>query len=489
MKGLCTIFESPRPLAKRWELRDGKPEKTTAAHMTSGTYRVAEFGSISELAALVEGITTHQALCASLPRAGASSGRVTTVRALSQNPGCLTRTKRHFGLDAKPGILFIDCDQEGISREDLWQMLAKAAPALRSAGVLWRPSGSSHIFHGDQDATGLRGQHLYVMLGDASEGPRIVKTLSERLWLAGRGHIRISSAGSLLVRCPIDTAPSDAARLIFAGGAECVHPLEQRRGPVVVLNDGGFLQPRDVPDLTAAEAGRVEALVEQAKAAKHSAAVQRRAEHRSATVAKRLHGLVQQGVSASEAEQRIGAAIDAAFGGVLLGDFELTIVHDDGRHEAVTVAQVLADRDRWHEADCLDPVNPEHRGGAPDCRLYLHGTSPIAFSLDDGGKVYRLRPQQRRISVARGNRAELVAALVDVVSSLDCAFLADAGPVIVDRGRQWPMTPERLMNLIGREVVLTAKNKGGEGPMDLQREVASLVLAALPQAGEVGVKP
>lgn len=485
MIGALTLFESARLLAKRWELRDGQPFKTTAAQMTSGTFEVLRFSNVRELKGVVEAVTTHQALCASLPRDGSLSGRVVTARALVESPGAIARTKQHFPLAPQPGLLFLDADQDGITREELWHMLREAVPALGSAGVLWRPSGSSHIFHGNDDLTGLRGQHLLVLTADASDGPRIIKTIADRLWLAGHGHIRVSSAGSLLVRGPIDTAPADAARLIFVGGAECVAPLDQRRGPAVILSNGGFLDPRNVPDLTPAERARVEALIEQAKAAKQGEADQRKAEHRKETITRRLPSLMKVGLTASEAEQRIGSAVDAAFGGVLIGDFELTLVHDDGQHEVVNVAHVLANRDRYHESDCLDPLHPAHRSWSADARLYLHGTSPIVYSLDDGGRVYRLRSQQRRITVARGNRAELVAQLAEVVANLDCVFLADTGPVHIDRGQRWPLTVERLMNLIGREVVLVVKNKNGEAPMDLQREVAALVLAALPHTGGV----
>jgi hypothetical protein len=249
----------------------------------------------------------------------------------------------------------------------------------------------------------------------------------------------------------------------------------------VILNDGGFLDSRSlVPDLTPDEEARLAVIVEKAKAEKLGEAMQRRAEHRGSVVAKRVPELMRAGVSAADAEARIGAAVDAAFGGTLLADFELTVVHDDGRHEVVTVGQVLADRLRWDGADCLDPLNPGHRDGAADCRLYLLGTSPIAYSLDDGGSVYRLRSAKQRLIVNRGGRAELVQQLAGAVASLDSVFRTDAGPVLVTLdGRVSPLGVEPLMNLIGGEVELVTMQKTGAAPTDLQRETASLVLAAL----------
>lgn len=481
----ATIFKSSSLLAKRWELdSESKPCKTSAAQMTRGTYRVVEFASAAELSALLDSVTTHQAVCASLPFDDSTSGSIVTQAALAQNPGAKARTKQSFGLQPCPGFLFIDHDaataEGGMTRDVLWNWLAQFIPRLASAGVLWRPSGSSHICHGDNDLTGLRGQHLFVMLADASDGPRVMKILAARFWLNGLGRVDVSKSGALLPRCPIDTAPSDAARLIFAGGAECVRPLEQRRGPPVILSEGGLLDSvREVPDLTAAELGRYEALIQQQKAAAMPLALQRRAEHHSGMVAKRLPDLMKQGVSAAEAEERIGAALDAAWGGYLLADFELTVVGADGRREMVTVARVLEDRDRWHLADVLDPMNPEHRGGSPDCRLYLHGTSPVAYSLDDGGVLYRLRAAKQRLTVARGARGELVSQLAEAVAGMDQVFATDTGPVLVEGGRRLPLTTERLMNLVGTAVVLVAAGAKGSSPMDLNRETAGLVLAAL----------
>ena len=484
MIGRLTLFESTGTLAKRWSLNAaGEAVKETGAQMAKGSYAVCSFGNVGELTALLDSVTTKQAVCCSLPLDGSTQGDITTKRA--PKPGAKARSKHEFGLLATPGALFLDHDapagSQGLTRDELWSRLLKELPALASACVVWRPSGSSHIFKGSEDLTRLRGQHLFVLIADASDAPRVVKIIAARLWLAGLGKVLVSKAGSLLLRCPIDTAPSDAARLIFAGAAECGEGLEQRRGPAVVLNDGGFLDSRVlVPDLTAEEQGRYEALVEQAKAAASPEALRAKAAHRGDVVAKRLPAMMKKhGLSAAESEQRIGDAIDSAYGGVLLADFELTAVHDDGRRETVTVAEVLASRDRWHEVDVLDPINPGHRGGAADARLFLHGTSPIVYSLDDGGTVYRLRAAKKSLSVAKGSRGELVAKLAAIVANDDRVFGTAGGVVLVERGKMLTLTVDRLMNLIGSLVVLVVKTAKGDAPTDVTRETAVLVLAAL----------
>jgi hypothetical protein len=235
-------------------------------------------------------------------------------------------------------------------------------------------------------------------------------------------------------------------------------------------------------DLSSDEQGRFEALIEQAKAAAAPEAARQRAEHRGTVIAQRLPGMMKRGMSAAEAEQGISESVGAAYGGVLLADWEATVVHDDGRLETVLVGQFLSDVDRWHGTDIQDPINPNHRGGAPDCRLFLHGTSPIAYSLDDGGVVYRLRSAQHRLVVAKGCRGELVSQIAATVAADSRVFSTEAGPVLIERGKMLTLTVDRLMNLIGTALVLVVKTAKGDTPTDVTREVAVLVLAALSTA-------
>ena len=478
MSGQITVFTSPDLLAKKYSLTAaGVPQKEVAAQLWRGTYSVAGFESVGALAELLASVTTNQALSASLPHDGTASGRVTTKK-LGES-GAKVRSASEFGLKAGPGLLYLDSDSGNLSREALWGTVVTLLPAMVGAGVIWRPSGSSHVCRGSEDLTGLKGQHVYVMLADASDGPRVTQILFARMWLAGLGEIVVSKSGSLLVRSPVDLAVTDPARLIFAGGAHCGPGLEQRRGEPVILSNGGFLDSRVlIPDLTPVEQGRYEALIEQAKAAAGPEAARRHAEHRGTVIAQRLPELMRQGISATDAETRIGAAVDASYGGTLLADFQFTAVHDDGRQETVTVGDVLANRDKWHEVDILDPINPGHRQGAADCRLYLHGTSPIAYTLDSSS-VFRLRAAQQRLIVVKGCRGELVSQIAACVRSDSRVFVNDAGPVLVERGRIHTLTVERLMNLIGCSLALFVKTAKADSPTDISREVAVLVLAEL----------
>lgn len=204
--GAVTLFSSPDVLAKTWQLGvDGQPVKTTAAQLWRGVYEVRAFADVHQLAELVDSVTTHQALSTSVPVDLSRSGQVTTAK--RAEPGALARTKENFAPSSGPGMLYLDHDatpgEGGLSREDLWQLLVSVCPALAGAGVVWKPSGSSFIVNDDdpsgdippRQVTGLRGHHLYVMLKDASDGPRVVKVLADRLWLAGYGRVQVSKSG------------------------------------------------------------------------------------------------------------------------------------------------------------------------------------------------------------------------------------------------------------------------------------------------------
>lgn len=478
-----TLFTSTAgPLAKTYKLKaDGTLEKSVAAELYTGTFEVKAFTDVHSLAALLVSTTHHQALSASLPLTGSTSGRVTTAARLAADPDAVARTRAHFGLPQAPGLLAIDCDEGGISRQALWEMLKQVAPSLALAGAVWRPSGSSHVHHGDQDRTGLRGQHLFVPTLDASDGPRVLKVLAARLWLAGYGRIAVSRSGSLLVRQPIDTAIADAARLLFTAGSLCEPPLEQRHRDPVILSDGPALDSRaTIPDLSAAEAGRYEAMVAQAKAAAAPQAAAARDQHRQTTIARRLPSIMAQGVTAAVAEARIGEALEAAWKGTLTSDAELIHVTPDGKHHTVTVGQLLTDRERYHLATFLDPVNPEHRNSSPDAIAYLLQAHPIIWSLDDGGKAYRLTQRRHVLQSSRGARHELITALVGIVAELPEVFATDTGTVVLEGSRPVLITPERLMILIGSSAVIqqtTTKDK--QTPIDVPREVAVLTHTAL----------
>ena len=451
--------------------------------MVSGAYQTHRFEGAADLVALLEGVTNSQALCASLPLA--ETGRIVSKAMLAANPGAISRTKDCFSLPAgQRGLFTVDYDPAHgvtpLTRNELLQALFAVAPGLAVAGCVWWASGSSNIFNGDVEAQGVRGQRVYFMARDLEDVPRAMETLTARMWLHGFGRIEISSSGGLLERTLVDPAFGQCARIDFIGGAVTLAPVSQRRGRPVVICDGGWADTRAVlPDLTTEEANKVSLLIEEAKNARKGAALAARHAWRSQRISEGLPMLMKRGLSAGDAEAVIGRSVDAAYAGVLLGPFELTLVDDAGHREVVTVEHILNHRDQYQGRDLLCPLNPKHRGGAPDCRLFLMSPSPVAYSLDDGGQVYRLRKVADRIECCRGQRGELIEQLLAVASRWDDVYMTDGGPVLLERGRALSLTANRLLFLVATRCALFLKGKGAPTPMDLPREVADLLLTAL----------
>lgn len=472
-----TVFTttSPATLGKTWKLGpNGQPEKATAGQMVEGSYDVRSFGDVHELAALLSSIRTDQALCASLPVNGSTSGKIVTKAALTVNPGALSRSKECFALPGGvPALVGLDYDPHGsaLSRDELWSLMKTTCPA--DCGVIWWCSGSSHLYDGETEFQGLRGQRFYLVVADGADVMRFGAVLAKRLWLAGHGRFDVSASGSLLERGVFDAAMFQPARLDFIGGSVCHPPLTQRRGSPVILSDGGWLDTRkSMPDLTAAEEARYVAAVDDARAKGEPAA----AVARVAWVASRIEAgtarLVAAGVPADQARERTERTLNSALGRVLMGDFELTL--EGGK--VVTVGDVLDNRERYHGALCLDPLNPGRRGGAADGKLYLFGASPMLFSFDDGGVTYRLRRQPMRLYLRAGCKAELASELVGWLSSEPDVFTRGGVLVQVTDGAVRPVRKHRLTHLVGSRVALYSRNaKGQDIPVDVPGDVIDQV--------------
>jgi hypothetical protein len=487
--GAVTVITStlPRQLGKAFALDSaGHVVKNTAGQMIRGSYEVRSFDGVRDLVTLLSGVSTSQALCASLPKCGHESGALVSRALLAETPGAIARTLEHWHLPSgQPGVLILDFDPpksgEAFGRDELWQVLLSVAPGVADGGAVWWCSGSSLIYNDGQQVAGVRGQRVYLLMQDLSDTKRTMEVLEARCWLAGLGRIEVSDSGALLERAVFDSAMSQPARLDFIGGAVCKPPLTQERGLPVILSGGGFIDTREAfPELTPDEAGRVAVLIEEAKAKAKPEATQRRQAWKAKRVADGLPSLMSHGVSAADAEDRLARCVDAAFSRTLLGDLALTVFGSDGLPEVVTVDHVLSHRDRYNLSTCLDPLNPSHRGGSADGILYLQSASPVLYSFDDGGVTYWLRTATERIESARGQRGDLVDQVVGVLDKSPDVFMTDAGPVLINStGRALPLTAARLQLWVGTRLALFSRGKGGASPMDLPREVAELVLAGL----------
>ncbi|WP_157991505.1 hypothetical protein [Caldimonas tepidiphila] len=378
-------------------------------------------------------------------------------------------------------ILDYDPGEVAMSRHELWDALLKACPTLAGSAVLWWCSGSSYIYEGETERQGLRGQRFYVTVENAGDLERAGKVLAQRLWLGGFGFIKVSTDGKLLVRSLFDEAMHQPARLDYCGGAICEPPLRQHRPAPLVQNDGAWLDTAAaLPDLTGDELRELQGLQASAKDAKRGEAAKARAAYAAKMESEIAQGLLAVGVTLTEATERASEAVRAAFNGELLADFVLYVAREDSSGvDAVTVGQVLDQRDRFHGCAVLPPMNPGHRGGKGlDAILYLKQATPILYCLDSDGR-FRLRRARHAIEVRKGDRGALVQGVVRALLKQDDLFMLAGGPALVTEGRAVPLDDRVLRNLADARLSLASTHEGKKTAHNLTQEQAQLVLTEL----------
>lgn len=487
--GKLTRFRTltPKTLGKTFKLKPGGTlDRGVAGQMAEGLFTVETFHDAADLVGLIKATTTAEALSSSLPTSATTSGRVVTERALKDNPGDFARSKRFFNLPAgQPGLFCFDADaaKDGppLSREQLWQVLLTACPALASAGVIYWPSGSSEIWSGSTQHRGVSGQHFYLMVLDLADTQRFGRAISARLWQAGHGSIHISASGALLPRTIFDEAVHQPARLLFVGGSVCTPPLEQRRGDPTVISDGGFLDTRAALTLTPEEEGQYLALVESAKAQAAPRAHAARQAWRDGREKELLSKAVDQGADIQEAQDRISKTLDAALGGTLLGTFPLVTVDPQGKETVTTVDHVLKNRARFHLSTVLDPLNNDHRERSPDAILWLNQSQPVCYSLDDGGTVYRLLAQPVRLAVVAGGKAQLADQIASHLAQEQDLFNSAGRTVRVTGGDFAPLSRPMLQYRIGCAVSLYRQGTARQTSADPDQPLIEMTAALLPE--------
>lgn len=482
--GKLTLITSSQPahLGKTFRLTADGLKKHTAGQMVEGSFEVRSFADSETLAEILAGVGTNQAIMASIPKDGRQTGKIVTKAEKPNHPGALARTKEDFHFPAnQAGICVLDYDPPAgttpLTRDQLWDLLLATVPGLESVGVAWWCSGSSHIYHGEEQIQGLRGQRFYILIQDLSDTVRTGEVLFKRLWLAGQGRFEISAAGSLLSRTVVDLAMFQPARLDFIGGAVCEPPLEQRRGLPVILSNGGWLDTRTaLPDLTAPEQAQYEDLVEAAKVKATPEAEKVKVQWQSERVPVLVERLVKSGLPADQATERAERTLSSALRGVLLGDYSVTL--DGGK--TVTVGEILDDRARFHGLLTKDPIEPDYQNGKTCGKLYLFGSSPILTSRAHGGQTFRLLRQPARLYVQKGCKAQLADQIIEKLNQEPDLYKFGGLIVRVEGGAVHHLRKHALMHTIqSRIAFFTKDNKGNDIPADLPGDVVDMVIAVL----------
>jgi hypothetical protein len=480
--GAFTLIKAkfPAMLGKVLDWGPNGIEKTVAGDLCEGSFIVPRFNTIEQFAQLIANLTPSQVISSSLPLNGASAGEIVTKAKAAENRHAITRSKEHLGFPCgMKGLIPLDYDtvagKPALSRDELWNLLTSIVPELKHAGVLWWSSSSSYIYKDGEAIYGLRGQRVYVMVADIGDTERVGKVLAKRLWLAAHGNIAISSSGQRLERTVFDAAMSQPGRLDFIGGAVCKPPLMQDRGTPVVLSNGDWLDTATAfKDLTPAEETQYAALVLDAKTKAEGPANEARERWKNARREAEVKKLSSVGIPITEAVERAERFLTAALGGVLLGDFGVPMA--DG--STISVGTILDNRERFHSALTLDPLEPEYANRKVTGKLFLYGATPTLHSFAHGGSTYRLRRQPHRLYLQRGKKAELVDEITKVLAGEPDVFLRGDALVLIEDGRMRQLRKHNLAHLIGTRTALYTKNeKGQDVAVDVPGDVVDMVIA------------
>jgi hypothetical protein len=272
------------------------------------------------------------------------------------------------------------------------------------------------------------------------------------------GWIAVGKAGQALSRTLVDDSVWQANRLDFAGAPELSADLVRNTPEARFFGD-----PNALFDL-----GRIKtdaAIDKKATTAKNVAKGEAKAalkDARAAYVAIAAPDMAKRrGISEEAAQAILQRATDH---NTLSGDFEL--LPQDG--PIVTVGEVLDHPGIWHGKNFADPLEPDYGGGnrtVARARLW-RGTTPYIHSFAHGGMSYRLMRACKRIQLAKGQRARVHDAIMDVIRERGDVydFGEGAGMARVSGSTAVPVTKEWLSDNIDRtcDFYSVKKSQGGE---------------------------
>ena len=408
--GLTLI--QPPSAAGKFYFSDGTGALRSRGRAVLGSGRFETFSDlrdIGELAALLEAVRPGQVML--WGTATVNSGVIAPQDA--DTPGSLTRSPDVFARRGAVAVIAFDYDPPAggplLDREGYASFLGSAG---FDGDLLIRESTSALIFKGDEMLKGPGGIRALGLVSPAVAVTPVLDRIMLRGWLAGFGHIRISESGAALVRGPVDRAMANSAQPDFApGGALLGEGLEQRRPPWTLhagdrraLDYGAFRR-----GFHPSEVRKYDALVARAKLAARPEMEDVTAAWLAARREDRIEAAMRaDGCDRETAMARVGTAaadrrlMAARGGGSLGGDFVLHVQMPREGVVKVTVAQVLADRTRFHGRRIREPMEPGYADGQTTGKLLLDGNRPVAVAWAHGQKTFTLSKSTRSTAARNG---------------------------------------------------------------------------------------
>lgn len=464
-----TLITATRPscVTKVFSMDEGKLRKETSASLCGGFMEIMEVESAKDFASRLVALGSNQCLVYGVPPKSAQLVTEEEWKRLGQPEDAFPRSKSKFAWPGGPGILMLDYDapKDGspvMSRKELVLSLLEACPSLNDADFIWWPSTSSHIYHEEENLTGLKGQRIYLFVKAGTDIERAGEALNERLWSLGYGRYEVSTSGSLLKRGVFDSAVWQTNHIDFAAGARCGNGLSQRRGEPKVFANGSFRlldTLTAIPDLTDTERAVAIENQRRCKGLQKEAAKKAREEW----VRARQEELAPNG---SEIDSdRVGSMLRrTAESQELPAEWPITIKDRNGTDKKIRVSDALDSPERFDGLLTLDPLEPEYDGGRFVGKLFLAGGRPNLYSFAHGGTNFRLHGELERIELVTGRSSVATDELLSVLRKSPDIY--DFGLELVklgNSGKLIPLTESSLRYSVGGLVQFWTNKKGRDG--------------------------
>lgn len=249
-----SIFTSASgPVVKRFSMVGDQVEATASARIHTGQARSVRADNPEKLKELLDGLGTNEAVGLGILETVNQTFPLVTKDAL--RAGAVSRSGEFFRHNEGAGWGLLDVDTKdlpssvyaNLAGDDIVADIFRAVPELEETAHLIRPSSSAGIIKPDGTVRKATGTHVFIRLQYAPNLPQLLQVMHDRCWAAGLGFMKLSKAGHVLERSPIDMAVAGAERLIFEA-PPIVHPPLSRVRPPDRLNHGGSLSDLAAPD-------------------------------------------------------------------------------------------------------------------------------------------------------------------------------------------------------------------------------------------------
>jgi hypothetical protein len=430
LSGRLTVVKSRTSLNKIISLNpEGRIVKTPSADMQSGQCYAIDVDA-EGLGKLIQASYGNPKQALILGVSNPPEAFIITSKRKQGNPhphsDVITRSLEYFSFAKAQGWMLLDVDGAGLSPDEAIEIMGRFEGFSQAPKVIEYSSSSGIRRVSEPENSGpMTGFHIWALVADVSDLPRLRNTLLKRLWLSGHGDIKVSKAGSVLVRALFDMAVLSPERLVFTASPALGEGLAQDRPEVRIIEGSKPFDTAAITDLSPIEEAQFAALVEKGKSEKQPEIGAKRAayvEKQAGEISKRL------GVAQNTARDMVRQTLD---GGVLRGACPLEFME----HGIVSVADVLM---RPRAFDGQEMTDPNDIGGRFRAKFFGNFDTdnvPRVWSFDNGGVTYQLRRDEIHIRTGRTDA---------MIADIEKVFGFLTKPILFQQGG-------RLVHLLGDE--------------------------------------